>query len=281
MKKNYILFLLTVLFAWIGNAQTTLTQSVDPVNVTDGGVACWSSGTGAYRENSFFRAYNLSDFSIADDFQVSSVQYGQGSADDGKLITVNLYTASSDNLASATLTLVATATHTSSSADDLSLISVPITATIPAGSTIAFEVMAGDSGTNTGETYFPGINAAGQNDDSYIKSASCSINVPSTTASIGFADNQYVMNVVGDILGIEEYSLDNVSIFPNPIKNVVNIQLHNSIKVKNAKVYSITGQVVLEVQNKRKLDVSGLNPGVYLLKVETDRGDITRKIIKN
>jgi hypothetical protein len=35
------------------------------------------------------------------------------------------------------------------------------------------------------------------------------------------------------------------------------------------------------VQNKRKLDVSGLNPGVYLLKVETDRGDITRKIIKN
>ncbi|HAB27090.1 MAG TPA: hypothetical protein DCE27_04565, partial [Xanthomarina gelatinilytica] len=45
MKKNYILFLLTVLFAWVGHAQTTLTQSVDPVNVTDGGVACWSSGT--------------------------------------------------------------------------------------------------------------------------------------------------------------------------------------------------------------------------------------------
>ncbi len=39
MKKNYILFLLTVLFAWVGHAQTTLTQSVDPVNVTDGGVA--------------------------------------------------------------------------------------------------------------------------------------------------------------------------------------------------------------------------------------------------
>ncbi|HAI17363.1 MAG TPA: hypothetical protein DCM10_04680, partial [Xanthomarina gelatinilytica] len=76
MKKNYILFLLTVLFAWVGHAQTTLTQSVDPVNVTDGGVACWSSGTGEYRENSFFRAYNLADFSIVDDFQVSSVQYG-------------------------------------------------------------------------------------------------------------------------------------------------------------------------------------------------------------
>lgn len=281
MKKNYILFLLTVLFAWVGHAQTTLTQSVDPVNVTDGGVACWSSGTGEYRENSFFRAYNLADFSIVDDFQVSSVQYGQGTADDGKVITVNLYTATSDNLTSATLTLVATATHSSSSADDLSLVTVPIAATIPAGSTIAFEVMAGDSGTNTGETFFPGINAAGENDDSYLKATGCGITVPTTATTIGFPDNQYVMNVVGNILGIEEYSLNNISIFPNPVQNELNIQLHNSITVKQVNVYSITGQVVLKAQNTRKLDVFDLSPGVYLMKIETDRGDVTRKIIKN
>ena len=46
-------------------------------------------------------------------------------------------------------------------------------------------------------------------------------------------------------------------------------------------VYSITGQVVLKAQNARKLDVSDLSPGVYLMKIETDRGDVTRKIIKN
>jgi len=281
MKKNYISFLLLVLFVWVGQAQITLTQSVDAVGVTDGGVACFSSGSGEYRENSFYRAYNLADFSVTEDFQVSSVEYGQGSADDGKVITVNIYTASSDDLSTATLTLIETATHTSSSADDLSLISVPISATIPAGSTIAFEVLAGDSGTNTGETFFPGINAGGENDDSYIKSEGCSINVPSTTSSIGFGDNQYVMNVVGDVLGIEEYSLDSISVYPNPVLNDLHINLHNSIQVETAKIYSITGQVVLQVQNRKDIDVSSLNPGVYLLRIETTQGTITRKIVKS
>ncbi|WP_158635190.1 T9SS type A sorting domain-containing protein [Formosa maritima] len=280
MKNYYILFLLFTLFIFPSNAQITLTQSVDPNNVTDGGVACWSSASGEYRENSFYRAYNLADFAVTEDFQISSVEYGQGSADDGKVITVNIYTASTDNLATATLTLVQSATHVSNSADDLSLISVPITAIIPAGSTIAFEVLAGDSGTNIGETFFPGINAGGQNDDSYIKSTGCNINAPSTTASIGFADNQYVMNVVGNLLGIEEFSLDKVSVYPNPVLNDLHIDIHDSIQMISAKVYSITGQVVLQVNNKKDLDTSSLNSGVYLLKIETSKGSITRKIIK-
>lgn len=281
MKKNYILFLLIVLFVWVGQAQVVLTQSVDPNSVTDGGVACWSSASGEYRENSFFRAYNLADFSVAGDFEIGSVQYGQGAADDGKVITVNIYTATSDNLTTATLTLVQSATHISSSADDLSLITVPITATIPAGSTIAFEVLAGDSGTNTGETFFPGINAAGENDDSYIMSTGCSINAPATLASIGFGDNQYVMNVVENILSVDEFSLERVSVFPNPVLNELHIDLHNSIQVESAKIYSITGQVVLQVQDKKDIDVSSLNPGVYLLRVETTKGTLTRKIVKS
>ena len=281
MKKNYILFLLLTLFIWVGQAQITLTQSVDPVSVTGGGVACWAQASGEYRENSFYRVYNLADFSVTEDFQVSSVEYGQGAADDGKVITVNIYTASSDDLATATLTLVETATHTSSSADDLSLISVPISATIPAGSTIAFEVLAGDSGTNIGETYFPGINAGGENDDSYIKAEACNLTSPATTTSIGQGVSQYVMNVIGDVLGIEEYSLDSISVYPNPVLNDLHINLHNSIQVETAKIYSITGQVVLQVQNRKDIDVSSLNPGVYLLRIETTQGTITRKIVKS
>ena len=125
MKKNYVLFLMASLFFYIVDAQVTLTQSVDPNTVDAGGVACWSNGTGEYRDNAFFRAYNLNDFGVTGDFEISSVQYGQGSADDGKEITVSIYTADTDDLATATLTFVASATHTSNSADDLSLVSVP------------------------------------------------------------------------------------------------------------------------------------------------------------
>ena len=90
MKKNYMLFLFSLLTVGFVNAQVTLSQSVDAVNVTDGGVACWNSGNGEYRENSFFRAYNLSDFGITEAFDVTSVEYGQGAADDGKEITLNI-----------------------------------------------------------------------------------------------------------------------------------------------------------------------------------------------
>ena len=271
-----------VLFVWVGQAQIVLTQSNDPVGVTDGGVACWSSGSGEYRENSFYRAYNLADFSVTEDFQISSVEYGQGAADDGKVITVNIYTASSDDLTTATLTLIETATHTSSSADDLTLISVPISATIPAGSTIAFEVMAGDSGTNIGETFFPGINAGGENDDSYIKSEGCSINTPSTLSSIGFGDNQYVMNVVGDVLGVEEFSLENsVSIFPNPTSNIITIDTSNKINVNSLELYNIVGKQVIKTNNVSTLDLSELSSGVYMLRVITDSGTLTKKVIRN
>ena len=109
MKKNYILFLLVTSFAWIANAQVTLTQSNDDASVSDGGVACYNNGTQEYRANSFFRAYNLGDFGITEDFGITSVEYGQGSAADGKIITCNIYTATSDNLPVADLTLIASA----------------------------------------------------------------------------------------------------------------------------------------------------------------------------
>lgn len=281
MTKNYILFLLSILFVGTINAQVTLTQSVDPVTVDDGGVACWDQGSGEYRENSFFRAYNLADFGVVGDFEISSVEYGQGSASDGKIITLNIYTATSDDLSTATLTLIQSASHTSSATGDLALISVPLVATIPAGSTIAFEVMAGDSGTNTGETYFPGLNSGGENDDSYIKSASCNIDPPATATSIGFPDNQYVMNVVGtDLLSVDEFSLSKISISPNPTVDFVNIDMGVINSDFTVSLYNVTGQLVLEKVNQTKLNVSELNSGVYLLKIESENASIARKIVK-
>ncbi|MFD2541812.1 T9SS type A sorting domain-containing protein [Lacinutrix gracilariae] len=286
MKKNYILFFMIGLFTLSLKAQVIITQSNDPVSVADGGVACWSqppTGTGEYRENSFLRAYNLADYSITGDFEITSVEYGQGAADDGKIITCNVYTASSDDLTTATLTLIGSATHTSAAADDLSLVSVALSATIPSGTTaIAFEVLAGDSGTNTGETFFPGINTGGENDDSYLKAVDCGITSPTTATSIGFPDNQYVMNVVGNLLSVEEFSLDtSVSVYPNPTKNILHLDVSNHVTIKSIELYNVIGKQVLKTNNTTSLDLSNLESGVYLLKVATDLGSITKKVIRS
>ncbi|MFD2824044.1 T9SS type A sorting domain-containing protein [Lacinutrix iliipiscaria] len=281
MKKNYILFLIVTLFAWTMSAQVTLTQSNDDTNVTAGGVACWASGIGEYRDNSFFRAYNLSDFGVTEDFGITSVEYGQGSADEGKIITCNIYTATSDDLTTATLTLIGTADHVSTAADDLSLISVALTANIPANSTIVFEVFAAGAGTTLGQTFFPGINAAGENDDSYIMAADCALTAPTPLSAVSPSD-QYVMNVIGDILSVEDYSLSNsISIYPNPTSDIVNIDVSNAISVRSLELYNIIGKQVLKNNGASTLDLSQLNSGVYMLKVVTDSGSLTKKIIRN
>lgn len=282
MKKNYTLLLLTLFTAWVGTAQIKLTQSVNSTSVTDGGVACWSNATGEYRDNSFFRSYSLNSFSVVGDFQVSSVEYGQGTADDGKEIIVNIYTATSENLTNATLTLIASATHISSAANDLSLVSVPISAVIPAGSIVAFEVFAADSGTAIGQTFFPGYNSAGQNAPCYIKSTGCGINPPSTLATIGFPENQYVMNVLGnDSLGVDDYTNERVSIYPNPVRDVINISLLDSDSIESAEIFSVTGQLVYKGTGTQ-IDMSNLTRGVYTMKVITNNGDsVTKKLVKN
>ncbi|MDO6597036.1 T9SS type A sorting domain-containing protein [Oceanihabitans sp. 2_MG-2023] len=286
MKKNYILFFMIGFFVWSINGQITLTQSNDAISVTAGGVGCWSqppTGTGEYRENSFFRAYNLADFSVTEDFEISSVEYGQGTADDGKLITCNIYAATSDDLNTATLTLLGTATHISSSADDLSLISVALTATIPSTTaTIAFEVLAGDSGTNINETFFPGINTGGENDDSYLKATACGITTPTPATAIGFSDNQYVMNVIGNILSVEEFSLDNsISIYPNPTSNILNLNVSNAVAIKSIELYNVIGKQVIKTNATTTLDLTNLESGIYMLKVDTDLGSITKKVIRS
>ena len=86
MKKKYTLFLLSQLFGFFSNAQITLTQSVDPITINVPGAACWANLEGTYNDNSFYRVYNLSDFGVTGDFQISSVEYGQGTADGGQFL---------------------------------------------------------------------------------------------------------------------------------------------------------------------------------------------------
>lgn len=281
MKKNYVLILLTVLFTVSIQAQVVISQSVDPVSVTDDGVACWNVTSGEYRDNAFLRSYTMSVFGITEDFGVTSVEYGQGAADDGKLITVNLYTSTSEDLNAATLTLLGTATHVSAAIDDLALISVSLTATIPAGSIVALEVFADDAGTNVGETFFPGINAGGENGISYLKSAGCMLLTPTATGDIGFADNQYVMNIVGNTLSVDSFTLDAISVAPNPATNYISINFPASISEFTTELYDITGKLVLTSNNKDRMDVSQLQAGIYILRISTNDGTISKRITKS
>ena len=74
------------------------------------------------------------------------------------------------------------------------------------------------------------------------------------------------------------------SVYPNPVKEILNINYKNLIEVQSIAIYDILGQIVITVPNAisvTKVDVSKLANGKYFLKMNTDKGSSNIKFIKN
>ena len=110
-----------------------------------------------------------------------------------------------------------------------------------------------------------------------------------TIAAVGFNRDVKFQFSSGDIifdelsvngntsLGLEDFSATSISIFPNPVSNLINISgIEN---VKSIKVYSILGSLEKEVFNTNQIDVSDLSKGIHIIRV--DNGTIfSKKFIK-
>ena len=84
--------------------------------------------------------------------------------------------------------------------------------------------------------------------------------------------------VVGNIVGIQNAeNAANVTIFPNPVCNVLNVEGEN---VKSVEVIDINGRVVLTNDRAGKLDMSEVAEGVYMVRVMSLSGVTTQKIVK-
>ena len=73
-----------------------------------------------------------------------------------------------------------------------------------------------------------------------------------------------------------------LSIYPNPTKNLVNLEL-NGINFTKVSLFDLNGRTIQTVNvnsNKTTLDLSGLTSGIYLAKLETADGTAIQKIVK-
>jgi len=55
-----------------------------------------------------------------------------------------------------------------------------------------------------------------------------------------------------------------VKVYPNPAENLMHIEAETEV---NTALYSIEGKMVMKVKGQKKLDISSLSPGLYLLKI--------------
>lgn len=79
-------------------------------------------------------------------------------------------------------------------------------------------------------------------------------------------------------LSVNDYELTGISIFPNPVKDVLTIESVNTIE--GSELYTINGKLIASYSNTTKIDFTSLPKGVYLLKIKTAIGTEVKKIIK-
>ena len=97
-------------------------------------------------------------------------------------------------------------------------------------------------------------------------------------ANFGFGGAHYPTWVLlsTTVAAVNSNNLINFNVYPNPANDIVNIQTEDSIK--NVSIYNILGKLVFS-DNKETLNTSNLNAGIYLIKVTTDKGIGTSKLV--
>lgn len=123
----------------------------------------------------------------------------------------------------------------------------------------------------------------------------------SASTTVNFAFRYYVTNggpsgANSDIIGLDTFSVDrpaasanqffasNFSVSPNPASDVITIATKNNIQVNSVQLVDMNGRIVKEMNtsfdNQATMNISEINSGVYFVKVNSQNGVGTSKIIK-
>ena len=82
------------------------------------------------------------------------------------------------------------------------------------------------------------------------------------------------------VLSTEGFTdFNGVSLYPNPVKDILNIDLVDNTRISSVKIYDLQGKLLLEKANN-DIDVSSFSLGVYLIKIKSEKGEFTKKFIK-
>lgn len=84
------------------------------------------------------------------------------------------------------------------------------------------------------------------------------------------------------VLSNEDFIKENksFSVWPNPVKNTLNINLLNEFNY-SVKIYDLLGRLIYTKENvNTSIDVSSFTSGLYLIKIKAENGEASQKFIK-
>ena len=280
MKKNYILFLFVALFCLQINAQTPCSQD-NPAPVTN------IIYTNPERANAIVAFDLVVDANSL--FSLASITVKMATANMAALDptgTVYVYSNTGDIpdalLASEVITptvvteapiatfAIYTVTFDFTTPVVLDNLTVGTDTTFWVGFSMG-NAVDGDTGV-TGGNVVAGLPYALYNDTAGAWVLS--------TANPEFLDGTYTFEGLCT-LSVEDFSISNISVTPNPASDYITIDMPNAVTDFTSELYDITGKMILKSNNLETLDVANVKSGVYILKINTDTGSVSKRIIKN
>lgn len=84
--------------------------------------------------------------------------------------------------------------------------------------------------------------------------------------------------VTGIHEALKEYQ--QVFVYPNPAATEITVNFPGNHDIEQLSIFDVNGKCALISDKQQTIDVSELNTGIYFLKVRTDKGEFSRKFIK-
>ena len=273
--KKITLLALSLIVTLTSFAQVTFENNDGDTSVTGANSVGCPSG-----DNNWGRLFTLSEFTVPADLGLLSGQIGIQSLNGGDVV-VNIY---SSPVVFDSVALVLLGTQ---------IVTVPAEFVAPGTFDFDFDtaiLVPVDTEalfmeiTDIGDAVFIGGtvgNTVGK--ESWLKSATCSTPEYVTASSIAFPDAHFFLTLTGDtVLGTNDNEISNFSIYPNPTNgNLVNI--NTSIQGKmQVSVFDVLGKEIINTEiSNNELNISSLDSGIYMVRVNQNGVTATKKLIKN
>jgi hypothetical protein len=97
--------------------------------------------------------------------------------------------------------------------------------------------------------------------------------------ALGLSPGNHVIEISNVNLSAGEVESDRFVIYPNPVQSELYVGINGGFSDVDTKIYNNIGQLVLQTRSK-KVDVSGLVNGIYIVDVNIDGHNYKKKIIK-
>lgn len=98
---------------------------------------------------------------------------------------------------------------------------------------------------------------------------------PGVVSQIAWASVGNALN-----LSVNDNLLSEVSVYPNPATDVINVRVPNGLEIQNVTVYDVLGKDTGVRLVNGQMNINELSRGVYMVNIQTTAGSLTEKIVK-